>query len=271
MNFDLTDEQSLLRDSVARFVASHYSLQQRVAIARSKSGFSAEHWCTMADLGWLALPFAEGDGGLGGSLIDTMIVMEQFGKGLVLEPFFPSIVLGGGVLRHAASPEQRARLTPGVIDGSVQLALAHTEEQARFDLADVMTSARAIGDDYVLNGVKSFVVNGGSARLLLVSSRTSGHERGSQGVELFLGRPPSSAVTREAPPTIDVGHAPQVTLSNLRVARADIVGRADAAHGILMTVANEAILALAAEAVGAMAMLYQDTVQYVQQRVQFDR
>ena len=155
MNFELTDEQQMLQDSVARFVADNYELEKRTALVASSQGFSDEHWKTMAELGWLGMPFAEADGGFGGSQIDTMVMMEQMGKGLILEPFLASVVLGGGALRRAGSAEQKAAILPGVIDGSRQLTLAYAEPQARFDLHDVTTTARAEGDEFVLNGHKS--------------------------------------------------------------------------------------------------------------------
>ncbi|MCZ6657275.1 MAG: acyl-CoA dehydrogenase family protein, partial [Gammaproteobacteria bacterium] len=140
MNFALTDEQQLIQDTVARFISDNYDLEARIAIVSSKTGFSDAHWSTMAELGWLGLPFAETDGGFGGSQIDTMLLMEQFGKGLVAEPFFASVVLGGGALKRSSNTDLKTAMLPGVIDGSRQLALAYAEEQARFDLHDITTT-----------------------------------------------------------------------------------------------------------------------------------
>ena len=139
MNFELTPEQKLLKDNVARFVRERYSLEARRKLADGEPGWSEENWRTMAELGWLALPFAEADGGLDGTAIDTMLLMEELGKGLVLEPYLASIVLGGGALRRGGSDALKQKLLPGVIDGTRRLAFAYAEEQARFDLDDVTT------------------------------------------------------------------------------------------------------------------------------------
>jgi alkylation response protein AidB-like acyl-CoA dehydrogenase len=270
MNFELSEEQALLRDSVARFVKRNYSLDKRNEILRAQHGFSAPLWRQMGELGWLALPYAEADGGLGGSPIETMIVMEQFGRGLVVEPFFASTILGGAALRSGASRALKDELLPAVLDGSAQLALAHSEEQARFDLENVATTARAEGDGFVLNGTKSFVLNGASAHQLIVSARTSGQAADTRGLTLFAVDAGAEGVSMQPYPVIDGQRAAEVVLTNVRVPRRRVVGEVDAGFPILNSVANEAILALGAEAIGAMEVLYRDTVEYTQQRVQFD-
>ena len=270
MNLEFSDEQSLLRDSVARFVRERYSLERRNALIRSEPGFGADNWRAMSELGWLSLPFSEADGGLGGTALETMIVMEQFGKGLVVEPFFASIVLGGGVLKRGGSRALKDNLLPGVMDGSVQLAFAHAEEQARFDLENVATTARPGGDGFALNGAKSFVLNAGSAGQLVVSARTSGNPGDKQGITLFIVDARSDGVKLQFYPTVDGLRAAEVAFTDVHVPRNNVLGTLDQGFAILDEVANDAILALSAEALGAMEMLYQDTVQYTQQRVQFN-
>jgi len=270
MNLEFSDEQTLLRDSVARFVKQRYSLERRNAWVRAEPGFDADNWRAMSELGWLSLPFSEADGGLGGSALETMIVMEQFGKGLVVEPFFASIVLGGGVLKRSGSQELKDKLLPGVIDGSLQLALAHSEEQARFDLENVATTARAVGDGFVLNGIKSFVLNAGSAAQLVVSARTSGNLDDEQGITLFMVDARSDGIALQQYPTVDGLWAAEVSLKDVHVSRSNVLGVVGQGFPVLNAVAGDAILALSAEALGAMEVLYQDTVQYTQQRVQFN-
>jgi len=269
MNLELNEEQALLRDSVARFVGEHYSLEQRRSIVRSERGHSAEHWQMMAELGWLAVPFAERDGGMGGSAIDTMVMMEQFGKGLVLEPFFTSIVLGGAALRHGASDNIKQRLLSGVIDGTRQLAFAHAERSARFDLQHVATRACPDGAGFVLHGLKSFVLNLEAADTIVVSARTGGAITDRDGITLFLLERDCPGVSIQSYPTVDGGRAGDLSLHGVHLARSSVLGEVDAGCGIVNAVASEAMLALAAEAVGAMQVLYQDTVQYTQQRIQF--
>lgn len=270
MNFELTEEQKLLQDSVARFVADNYELEQRRSLAEEKGGFSREHWQTMAELGWFSLPFPESVGGFGGNQIDTMVVMEEFGKGLVLEPFFASIVLGGGILKRAGSESQLGAMAPGIMDGSKQLTLAYAEEQARFDLHDVTTSARAEGSDYVLNGAKSMVPNAETATHIIVSARTSGGQIDKDGISLFLVAADAPGVSREDFPTVDGLRASEVTLKDVRVTTDALIGEPDRGFPVLNAVANDAILALSAEAVGCMEVLYKDTVAYTQEREQFD-
>jgi alkylation response protein AidB-like acyl-CoA dehydrogenase len=270
MNFDLSDEQRLIQESIQRFIQDHYDLESRRALAGKKPGFSPEYWANMAELGWLALPFAEIHGGFGGNQIDTMVVMEQFGRGLVLEPYLASIVLGGGAVRRGATEALAAEILPGVIDGSRQLALAYAEPQARFDLHDVATSARKDAGGYVLNGHKSMVLHGGTASQLVVSARTSGGPVDTAGISLFLVDADAAGVTREDFPTVDGLRACEIDFKDVTVSADRLLGERDAGFAILQAVANDGILALSAEAVGAMEMLYKSTVDYTQERIQFD-
>ncbi|MGD8417190.1 MAG: acyl-CoA dehydrogenase family protein [Pseudomonadales bacterium] len=270
MNFDFSEEQKLLQDSVERFVQDNYELDKRARLVASSKGFSDEYWQTMAELGWFALPFPEALGGFGGNQIDTMVVMEQLGKGLVLEPFFASIVLGGGVLKRAGSDAQLAELVPGIIDGSRQLTLAYAEEQARFDLHDVTTAARADGDGFVINGHKSMVANAETASHLIVSARTSGGQIDERGISLFLIDAGADGVSLQNFPTVDGLRASEVTLDDVRVGADALIGELDGGFSVLNGVAGDAILALSAEAIGCMEVLYRDTVAYTQERVQFD-
>jgi alkylation response protein AidB-like acyl-CoA dehydrogenase len=270
MNFDLSAEQQMLRDSVERFVDENYALETRRELAGADPGFSTDYWATMAELGWLALPFEESDGGFGGTQIETMLVMEQFGRGLVLEPYLASIVLGGGALRLGGSAALKAEILPGVIDGSRQLALAYAEEQARFDLDDVTTTARAEGDQLILNGHKSMVAHAATASELVVVARTSGGQKDTDGITLVLVDADADGVKIESFPTVDGLRAAEVTLTDVSAPAANVLGGIGEGFPILNAVANDAILALAAEAVGAMEILYKDTVAYTQEREQFD-
>ncbi len=269
MNFELSDEQRLLQDSVARFVQDNYELENRIKLVATSQGFSSELWTTIAELGWLALPFDEADGGFGGGPIDTMVIMEQLGKGLVLEPFFANVVLGGGVLKRAANKQQKTELLPAFIEGTRQLTLAYAEEQARFDLHDVTTTARADGDVFVLNGHKSMVANAATASQLIVSARTSGGQIDEKGISLFIVDANADGVSLENFPTVDGLRASEVTFTDVHVDAKNLLGELDEGFTTLNAVANDAILALCAEAVGAMEVLYKDTVTYTQEREQF--
>jgi hypothetical protein len=269
MNFDLSPEQQLLKDSVERFVADNYGLEKRRQLVDGEPGFSRENWHSMAQLGWLGLPFAESDGGFGGSVVDTMLLMESFGKGLVVEPYFASIVLGGGALRRGGSKALKEAILPGVIDGTRQLTLAHAEVQSRFDLEDVATSAKADGSRFVVSGTKSLVPNAATATDIVVAARTSGGQTDHNGITLFLVDAKSNGIDRTDYPTVDGLRASEVAFSDVRVPKDRVIGEVGRGFAILQAVANDAVLALSAEAVGAMEVLYKDTVAYTQERQQF--
>lgn len=270
MNFELTEEQQLIQDSVQRFVSDHYELEARQKLAGTKQGFSSEHWQTMAELGWLGLLLPEVDGGFGGNQIDAMLLMEQFGKGLVLEPYLASVVLGAQTLSRGGSAELKQQLLPGVIEGSVQLALAYAEEQARFDLHDVVTHARIEGDHFVLSGNKSMVQHAASASHLIVSARTSGGQVDEDGITLLLIPADSAGVTVTGFPTVDGQQAAEIKLDNVEVDIRHVLGEVGQGFKLLNTAILDGILAVSAEAVGAMEVLYKDTVAYTSEREQFD-
>ena len=270
MNFELSDEQRMIQQNVERFVEDNYDLNTRVALSSKSPGFSTEYWQSMAELGWLGLPFEEEDGGFGGNQIDVLVVMEQFGRGLVLEPYLASIVMGGGALKRGGTDALKGEMLPGVIEGSLQLAFAYAEAQSRFDLDDVMTSARKEDENFILNGQKSMVQNAETADQIVVTARTSGGQVGQQGITLFLIAADAEGLSRDNFPTVDGLRASEITLENVCVGPERILGKVDQGFNILQSVANDAMLALGAEAVGAMEVLYKDTVDYTQQREQFD-
>ena len=224
----------------------------------------------MAELGWLGLAFSEEDGGFGGNQIDTLVLMEQFGKGLVLEPFLANIVLGGGSIKRGGSKEIKDLIIPKLIDGSLQITLAYAEEQSRFDIEDVATSAREEGDDFIINGKKSMVLNAESADKIVVVARTNGSQIDEEGISLFLIDADAEGIDRENFPTVDGLRASEISFKDVQVTSECLIGEKDKGFSILQAVVNDAILALAAEAVGAMEVLYKDTVEYTQQREQFD-
>ena len=271
MNFNLSEEQQLLKDSVDRFVSDNYDLDTRQARSKNHAGFSDTYWQTMAELGWLGVTVPEAHGGFGGNQADTMVLMEAFGKGLVLEPFFASAVLGTRAIVAGASAELQNTLLPKLIAGECRLSLAYAEEQARFDLEDVVTRGTQNGDDFIITGQKSMVQHGGSADYLVVSTRTSGGQQDQQGISLFLVDTKSEGVSIQSFPTVDGQQASEVTFNDVRVSANHMLGDLDNGFGLLQDIAIDGILALAAEAVGAMEILYKDTVAYTQERQQFDQ
>ena len=270
MNFDITEEQQLVKDSVTRFVQENYELEARLAISGANPGYSEDHWKTFADLGWLGLPFSEEDGGFGGTAIDTMLIFEEFGKGLVVEPYLASVVLGGGALRHGANPAQKGEIITRLAAGELKLALAYAEEQSRFDLQDVTTSARADGDNYIINGAKSMVLNAETADHIIVSARTSGGQVDKSGISLFLIPRETAGLKVEGFPTVDGLRAAEISFNDLSVGAESLIGTKGSGYETLNATINDGILAIAAEALGSMEVLYKDTVAYTQEREQFD-
>ena len=270
MNFELSDEQKMIQQSVERFVQDNYDLNTRISLSSDSLGYSNDYWKSMAELGWLGLPFDESDGGFGGNQIDVLVIMEQFGKGLVLEPYLASVVMGGGALKKGGTESLKKEILPGLVDGTKQLSFAYAEQQSRFDLEDVITSARKEGDNFILNGQKSMVQNAETADHIVVVARTSGGQIDENGITLFLVDASSEGLSMDNFPTVDGLRASEITLKNVSVNADRVVGNVDEGFEILQSVANDAILALSAEAVGAMEVLYKDTVEYTQQREQFD-
>lgn len=269
MDFDFSEEQRMLKDSVDRLVTDKYDFDARKIHAKGEHGFSEEIWKQFADLGLLALPFSEEDGGFGGGAVETMLVMESLGRALALEPYLASIVLSGGVLRHAASPEQRAELIGPIASGDLKLAFAHAERHARYNLAHVETRARKDGDVYVLDGEKSLVLNGDAAHKLIVSARIKGTNRDREGIALFVVDAKAPGVSRRGYATQDGARAAEITFANVRVPADSVLGEPGKALPIIERVADEAIAALCSEAVGCMEAMHKDTVEYLKTRKQF--
>jgi len=269
MDFALTEEQQLLRHSVERLFADHYAFEKRKGYLQETGGFSHTLWKLYAELGLLGLPFAEEHGGSAGGPVETMIVMEEIGRALALEPYLATVVLAGGAIRLGGGAAMRAEVLPKIASGDLILAFAHAEPQSRYDLADVATKARRDGGGFVLDGAKTLVLHGDSAQKLVVSARLSGGQRDRDGLALFLLDADGSGVSRRGYATIDGMRAAEVTLTGVRVAADAAIGTPGAAYPLIERVVDTAIAALAAEAVGAMAATHRATVDYMKTRKQF--
>ena len=271
MDFDLSEEQRLLKESVDRVIGDRYAFEQRKVYGQSPEGWSRELWRQYAELGLLGLPFAERYGGSGGGAIETMIAMEAFGRALALEPFLATVVLGGGFLRHGGNAEQCAALIPRIADGSLTLAFAHTERRSRYNLADISTKAVRDGAGWVVDGEKGVVLHGDSADKLIVTARTAGGQRDREGVGVFIVDAKDAGVSRRGYPTQDGLRAAEITLAGVRVGPEAVIGDPGAALPLVERVVDEGIAALCAEAVGAMAVMHELTVDYLKTRRQFGR
>lgn len=269
MDFALTEEQEMLVESVSRFIDNDYDFDSRQKNAASEAGFSEDLWRTFAELGWTAVPFSEADGGLGGGPVELMLVMQQFGRGLVVEPFLASVVLAGGVLKRLANPEQRTRWLQPLVSGELQAALAFAEPQGRFNPADIATAAKLSGNGYVLNGRKNLVLNGGSAGLIIVPARTSGARTDQSGVTLFAIAGDAPGLVRKAYKTVDGHQAAEILLNDVRCEPGSILGDVGGGFDTLQAVIDDATLAVSAEAVGIIRAMQDKTVEYAKSRVQF--
>ncbi|MEO8927524.1 MAG: acyl-CoA dehydrogenase, partial [Caulobacteraceae bacterium] len=269
MDFSFTETQTLMRDSVAAWLADHYDFDARRAAIAAPSGWRPEVWRAFAeDLGILGASFPEDLGGLGGDATDVMVVMEEFGKALVIEPYLATVVIAGGILTHAA-PANAAELIGQIVAGHAIFAFAQAEPQSRYNLADIATTARKDGGGWVLNGHKAVVIGAPWASHLIVTARTGGARREAGGVSVFLiDRNAKGVVTRDYP-TVDGARASEVFLENVSVPAEALIGPEGAALPLVEQVVDEAIAAVCAEACGVLRRLHEGTLDYTRQRRQF--
>ncbi|MBY9067907.1 acyl-CoA dehydrogenase family protein [Hyphomonas sp. WL0036] len=266
MDFNFTEEQTMIRDSLARLIREQYDFDTRRKVVASKDGWRPEMWAQFAELGLLAAPFSEEDGGLGGGPIDAMVVMEEFGKGLVVEPFLQTVVLAGGFLKRGTTAQKEDHLA-ALVSGERVFAFAYAEPKGRYNLADLSTTAKKSGSDYVINGHKAVVVGAPWASHLIVTARTGGAQRDAKGVGVFIVPKDAKGVTTRDYPTVDGRRASEVYFENVTVGADAVIG--EDSLGLVEQVTDEAIAALCAEACGAMKVANAQTVDYAKTRKQF--
>ena len=269
MDFSFTEEQSMLRDTVASYLADHYSFDQRRAMLGQEPGWSPAVWKAFAEeLGILGAPFSEDLGGLGGGPVENMIVMQEMGRSLVVEPYLGTVVIGGGFLKHSGHPDAEA-LIGQIIAGEAIFAFAYAEPQARYNLADLKTTAKKDGGAYVLNGAKAVVIGGPYATHLIVTARTDGGQRDAQGVSVFIVPANAPGVTRRDYPTVDGFRASEIAFENVKLGAGALVGPEGQALPLIEKVVDEAVAATCAEACGVLSKLHEGTLDYTRQRKQF--
>ena len=269
MDFTFNEEQTMIQDQVEQFIQKEYDWETRQELSNSDLGFGTHNWKTFAELGWLGIAVSEKNGGFGGSSIETMLIMEEFGKGLVVEPFLETVVMSAGILDRHGTDEQKNQVLNSVINGEMHLALAYAEPQSRFNLSDVVTEAKEDGDNFVINGFKSVVMNGPSANKIIISARTSGTQLEDKGISLFLVDSDIEGLTKSDYKTVDGRKASDINLENVIVSNSCLIGSLNAGFDILDEAIDRSILAISAEAVGAMEILYKTTVEYTKTREQF--
>ena len=269
MDIQLTEEQELLRGSLQRLLRDRYDFDARRKIVATDEGWSRKHWSAFAELGLCAAPFQESSGGLGGGPLATMIVMREFGRNLVVEPFLETVVLAGGLIEDVGSQTQHDAFLPQIMAGESIWALAWAEGRSRYDFNNVATTARRQGEVYVLNGTKATVIGAPWADKLIVSARTSGEPRDRSGVSLFVVDRQSANLHLQSFKTIDGRRAAEITLMNVQVPASQLLGTEGEGVAALEACRDRAIAALCAEAVGAMSELNSVTLEYAKTRKQF--
>jgi alkylation response protein AidB-like acyl-CoA dehydrogenase len=271
MDLNLSDEQRLLRESADRFVNETYNADHRRKAASEPLGFSPAIWKQFADLGWLALPIGEDFGGLGGGAIEIGILMEAFGRGLVSEPYLSTVVIGSALVAECGSDAQKQVILPKVADGSLILALAHSERAARFDLAKVETMATRTADGWRLNGHKTAVLDGNAAGQIIVSARVANNNGSSGRLCLFLVPAGAPGLTLRDFSRLGGGRACNLEFKDVKLPADALLGDGSDALPAIEAVVDRAMAALGAEAVGIMQTLLDTTLEYTKIRKQFGR
>jgi pimeloyl-CoA dehydrogenase small subunit len=269
MDFSFTSEQDMLRDTVAKLVAQQYDFDTRRKVAKSETGWRPEMWSQFAELGLLGASFTEAEGGFGTGPIEAMIISEEFGKGLVIEPYLQTVVIGGNFFRHGGTDAQKEEHIAGIIGGETRIAFAYSEPKSRYDLHDVSTTAKKDGAGYTLNGHKAVVLGAPFATHLIVTARTSGGQRDTNGITVFLVAKNAKGLTTRDYPTVDGLRASEVYFENVAVGADAVIGAVDDGLPLVEKVVDNAIAALCAEAIGCFKVLNEATISYAKQRKQF--
>ena len=269
MDLSISEEQSAIRDVISRFIENEYDFEKRMSIAEGDSAFDSDAYNFFVEQGFTAIPFSEEDGGLNGGPVETMLIMKEIGRGLVLEPYLENVILAGGVLKRLATDDQKSKWLSKIINGELQSTLAFTEPQSRFNLNDVATVAKENGDKVIINGKKSFVLNGKEADIIIVPARTSGSQTEAEGISLFVVESDLPGISKNNYKTVDGHSASEITFKNVEVNKDNLLGELGKGYQTLESTIDDAILAVCAEATGIMKSLHDKTVEYSKNRVQF--
>ncbi len=269
MDLSISEEQSAIRDVISRFIENEYDFEKRMSIAEGDTAFDSDVYNFFVEQGFTAIPFSEEDGGLNGGPVETMLIMKEIGRGLVLEPYLENVILAGGVLKRLATDEQKSKWLSKIINGELQSTLAFTEPQSRFNLNDVATVAKDNGDKVIINGKKSFVLNGKEADIIIVPARTSGSQTETEGISLFVVESDLPGISKNNYKSVDGHSASEITFKNVEVNKDNLLGEIGKGYQTLESTIDDATLAVCAEATGIMKSLHDKTVEYSKNRVQF--
>ena len=269
MDLSISEEQSAIRDVISRFIENEYDFEKRMSIAEGDTAFDSDVYNFFVEQGFTAIPFSEEDGGLNGGPVETMLIMKEIGRGLVLEPYLENVILAGGVLKRLATDDQKSKWLSNIINGELQSTLAFTEPQSRFNLNDVATVAKENGDNVIINGKKSFVLNGKEADIIIVPARTSGSQTETEGISLFVVESDLPGISKNNYKSVDGHSASEITFKNVEVNKDNLLGEIGKGYQTLESTIDDATLAVCAEATGIMKSLHDKTVEYSKNRVQF--
>ena len=269
MDLSISEEQLAIRDVISRFIENEYDFEKRMSIAEGDTAFDSDVYNFFVEQGFTAIPFSEEDGGLNGGPVETMLIMKEIGRGLVLEPYLENVILAGGVLKRLATDDQKSKWLSNIINGELQSTLAFTEPQSRFNLNDVATVAKENGDKVIINGKKSFVLNGKEADIIIVPARTSGSQTETEGISLFVVEGDLPGISKNNYKSVDGHSASEITFKNVEVSKDNLLGEIGKGYQTLESTIDDATLAVCAEATGIMKSLHDKTVEYSKNRVQF--
>ena len=269
MDLSISEEQSAIRDVISRFIENEYDFEKRMSIAEGDTAFDSDVYNFFVEQGFTAIPFSEEDGGLNGGPVETMLIMKEIGRGLVLEPYLENVILAGGILKRLATDDQKSKWLSNIINGELQSTLAFTEPQSRFNLNDVSTVAKENGDKVIINGKKSFVLNGKEADIIIVPARTSGSQTETEGISLFVVESDLPGISKNNYKSVDGHSASEITFNNVEVNKDNLLGEIGKGYQTLESTIDDATLAVCAEATGIMKSLHDKTVEYSKNRVQF--
>jgi len=269
VDLSFNQDQELIKNSVEKFISESYAPEIRRKIISSNKGYSEEIWKQFAELGWLALPFEEKDGGFGGNLIDLMIIMKSFGEGLVVEPYMSTAIISGGILSLCPNSEIRSQLIKDIIEGKILVSFAFSEPNSRFNTSDIKVSAEYKNKEWILNGHKTVVFGAGQADYLLVSARTSGNRYDKNGISIFCVKSDNKGIEIQDFQTVDGFRAGEIILKDVNIPDENLISDKDKANEIISNVILKSLIATNAEASGIMKKMYEMTLEYIKTRKQF--
>ena len=269
MNFDLNEEQQMIMDQAAKFVANESPVSRFRRLRETERGWEPDMWAKMAEQGWLAIELPEDQGGFGGGFVDLAIILEQLGRGLVPEPFIASVVLAAGILSEEGSEAQRLAFLTPMIEGNTSLAFAYAETQSRYNPSDCLTKASRSGDGWTLSGEKVWVLNGHAADQIIVAARTGGDQLDEAGLSLFVIDGDAKGLTRIRVPGMDGQRTAVLRFEGVEVGPDRLLGREGEAFAAVEKAIDRGAAAACAEGLGQIRELFERTVAYLKERQQF--